>query len=239
MSTNTDDLGRLTFRCCVSTGGADDQVQDVAVRRAAAPSPRSASPGKARPTASATKRARVVAGATLVGAALALAACSTGSEHASQHSSAMTSGHGGMEHPADGGPVPAGMKRAADPAYPRGSTVVLTADHVDGMAGATATIVGAYDTYTYAVDYTPTDGADPVKDHRWVVQEEMKDAGAQRLPDGAEVTLLADHMPGMKGAKATVVSSTDETVYVVDYKAHGMTMTNHKWVTESEITPQP
>lgn len=86
----------------------------------------------------------------------------------------MTSGHGGMEHPADGGPVPAGMKRAADPAYPRGSTVVLTADHVDGMAGATATIVGAYDTYTYAVDYTPTDGADPVKDHRWVVQEEME-----------------------------------------------------------------
>ena len=41
----------------------------------------------------------------------------------------------------------------------------------------------------------------------------------------------------MAGVTATIASSTDETVYVVDYEADGMTMTNHKWVVESEIEP--
>ena len=44
-------------------------------------------------------------------------------------------------------------------------------------------------------------------------------------------------MKGMKGAKATIASSTDETVYMVDYESDGMTMTNHKWVVESELKP--
>lgn len=189
-------------------------------------------------------RTRGVAAAALVAAALALTACSSAANHGEQHSPATTSDtggmdHSGMDHPADGGPVPTGMRNAADPTYPAGSTVVLTADHMVGMDGATATIVGAYDTYTYAVTYTPTTGGDPVKDHRWVVQEELKDAGNERLPDGTEVILAADHMGGMDGAKATIASSTDETVYVVNYEAHGMTMTNHKWVTESEIKPAP
>ncbi len=142
-----------------------------------------------------------------------------------------------MDHPADGGPVPEGMTEAADPEYPVGSEVVLTADHMHGMDGATATIVGAYDTFTYAVSYTPTDGGDPVTDHKWVVQEEIENAGDERLADGTEVTLLADHMEGMKGATASIDFSTDETVYVVDYEADGMKMTNHKWVVASEIKP--
>ena len=96
--------------------------------------------------------------------------------------------------------------------------------------------LGAYDTYTYSVDYTP-EGGEPVTDHRWVVQEEIEDAGDEQLADGSEVTLLADHMEGMEGVTATIASSTDETVYVVDYEADGMTMTNHKWVVESEIEP--
>jgi hypothetical protein len=142
-----------------------------------------------------------------------------------------------MEHPMDGGPAPAGIEKAASPKYPVGTEVKLTASHMEGMDGAKATIVGAYDTYTYAVNFTPTTGGDPVKDHKWVVQEEIKDAGDQRLADGTEVTLLAEHMKGMKGAKATIASSTDQTVYMVDYEADGMKMTNHKWVVESEIQP--
>ena len=70
-----------------------------------------------------------------------------------------------------------------------------------------------------------------------MVQQEIQDAGDQRLADGTEVTLEAEHMEGMKGAKATIASSTDETVYMVDYEAGGMKMTNHKWVVESEIQP--
>lgn len=148
-------------------------------------------------------------------------------------------GHGGMDHPADGGPVPEGMVEVADPRFPVGSQVVLTADHMHGMEGATATVVGAYDTYTYSATYRPTTGGALVEDHRWVVQEEIVDAGRDRIPNGATVTLAADHMSGMDGAEATIVSSTAETVYVVDYAADGMTMTNHKWVTESEMRPLP
>lgn len=63
----------------------------------------------------------------------------------------------------------------------------------------------------------------------------MVEAKDPTYPAGTEVTLTADHMPGMKGAPATIDSSTDETVYVVDVEADGMTMTNRKWVVESEI----
>ncbi|KAB1653452.1 YdhK family protein [Pseudoclavibacter chungangensis] len=177
----------------------------------------------------------------LLGGALALTGCADTPEVPVGSSPAQDGhdghgGHGDMDHPMDGGPVPDGMVAATDPTYPVGTEVILTADHMAGMNGATATIVGAYDTYTYAVDYTGADG-EAVVDHKWVVQEEIENAGDERLPDGSQVVLLADHMDGMAGATATIVSSTDETVYVVDYEADGMTMTNHKWVVESEIRP--
>lgn len=44
-------------------------------------------------------------------------------------------------------------------------------------------------------------------------------------------------MGGMEGVTATIASSTEETVYVVDYEADDLTITNHKWVVESEIEP--
>lgn len=197
--------------------------------------------------------------ATLIAATLALSACTDNTENTSAASTPATStsepatgtaaatqnqdtrggqgGHDGMDHPSDGGPVPEGMTEATDPTYPVGTKVTLTADHMEGMNGAPATIVGAYDTYTYAINYTPTDGSDPVLDHKWVVQEELEGVGDDRLDDGADVTVTAEHMPGMRGTTATIASSTDETVYVVDYEADGMTMTNHKWVVESEIQP--
>ncbi|WP_132994238.1 YdhK family protein [Gordonia zhaorongruii] len=202
------------------------------------------------------KRFTAAIAAGVLGGALVLAGCASGDqeqvtpsksgshqEHGSQGRSggaASSSGgmdHSAMEHPMDGGPAPEGIETAAAPTYPVGTKVKLTADHMEGMNGATATIAGAYRTYTYAVNYTPTTGGDPVENHKWVVQEELKDAGGQRLSDGTEVTLLAEHMKGMKGATATIASSTDETVYMVDYEADGMKMTNHKWVVESEIQP--
>mgnify|MGYP002717126223 FL=1 len=186
--------------------------------------------------------------AGVLGGALVLTGCSTGgdqdqatpsstSQHEGHGSSGSSSDSGGMEHPMDGGPAPEGIETAASPTYPVGTEVTLTADHMEGMDGANATIAGAYDTYTYAVDFTPSAGGEPVKDHKWVVQQEIKDAGDERLADGTEVTLEAEHMEGMKGAKATIASSTEETVYMVDYESDGMTMTNHKWVVESELKP--
>lgn len=145
------------------------------------------------------------------------------------------------DHRMDGGDAPAGIQDAADPVYPVGSEVTVTADHMDGMQGAKGTVTGAYSTTAYSVSYTPTDGGAPVHDHRWVVHEELEnqgDLGPAPLADGTEVTLAADHMEGMRGAAATIDSSTQETVYMVDITtADGMTMTNHKWVTESELAP--
>ncbi|MBE1539007.1 MULTISPECIES: YdhK family protein [Micrococcus] len=183
--------------------------------------------------------------AGVLGGALVFTGCSTGGGQdqgtpstTSQHEGhGSSSDSGGMEHPMDGGPAPEGIETAASPTYPVGTEVTLTADHMEGMDGANATIAGAYDTYTYAVDFTPSAGGEPVKDHKWVVQQEIKDAGDERLTDGTEVTLEAEHMEGMKGAKATIASSTEETVYMVDYESDGMTMTNHKWVVESELKP--
>lgn len=186
--------------------------------------------------------------AGVLSGALLLTGCSTGGgqDQATPSATGQHQGHeggnsagsdAGMEHPMDGGPAPAGVEKATSPKYPVGTEVKLTADHMEGMDGAKATIVGAYDTYTYAVNFTPDTGGEPVKDHKWVVQEEIKDAGDQRLADGIEVTLEAEHMEGMQGAKATIASSTDQTVYMVDYETNGMTMTNHKWVVESEIQP--
>ena len=197
------------------------------------------------------KRLTMTLAAGVLGGALLLTGCSSGDQDPSKagphhggssstSSPASSDGgmdHSSMEHPMDGDPAPAGIEKAASPKYPVGTQVILTADHMMGMDGAKATIVGAYDTYTYAVNFTPTTGGEPVKDHKWVVQQEIKDAGSKQLADGTEVTLEAEHMKGMKGAKATIASSTDETVYMVDYEAGGMKMTNHKWVVESEIKP--
>ncbi|BBH20177.1 hypothetical protein Back11_15220 [Paenibacillus baekrokdamisoli] len=142
-----------------------------------------------------------------------------------------------MNHPISS-EVPLGLKEAKNPTYEVGSQAVIQAEHMPGMKGATATIVGTYDTTAYAVSYTPTTGGQPVKNHKWVILEEIENAGNQTLKPGTEVTLEADHMPGMKGASATIESAEHTTVYVVDYNptTGGETVKNHKWVIGSELS---
>lgn len=186
-----------------------------------------------------------MASAVLIGGLVLTGCGDSGEEEAAEPSGQATAaeghahdeGGGGHQHDADGGQPPEGIQEAVDPAYAMGETVRLAADHMPGMDGAEATISGAFDTTTYVVSYTPTDGGEPVTGHQWVVHEELKDPGEAPLPDGTEVVLTADHMPGMDGARASVDSSTDETVYMVDFEMDGMAMTNHKWVVESEIWP--
>jgi len=144
---------------------------------------------------------------------------------------------GEMDH-SGSGEVPAGLKVAENPKYKVGSQAIMKADHMEGMNGAEATIVGAYDTTVYAVTYTPATGGDPVKNHKWVIQEEIKDAGDKILEPGTKVTIQADHMEGMNGATGTIDSAEKTTVYMVDYTptTGGEKVTNHKWVTESELS---
>lgn len=193
-----------------------------------------------------TSKSLTTIAAVAAASALLLSGCaSSEGDEATQHSqhetpseTASSEDHSeNHEHAADGGQPPTGIEEASDPTYAVGDEVTLTADHMPGMKGAKATISGAFDSTTYSVSYTPTDGSDPVKDHKWVVHEELESPGKAPLKDGTKVTLNADHMPGMKGAEATIDSSTEDTVYMVDLDMDGMTMTNHKWVVEDEVQP--
>lgn len=129
------------------------------------------------------------------------------------------------------------IKKAKNPTYPVGSQVIVQANHMVGMNGAKGTIVGAYETNAYSVSYKPTTGGKEVKNHKWVIQEEIKKAAGKILQPGAKVTLDADHLPGMKGAIATIESGIHTTVYMVNYKptTGGNEVENHKWLIESEL----
>src|SRR5699024_12685422 len=80
--------------------------------------------------------------------------------------------------PSSSGEVSDDLAEAEDPEYPVDSQAVINADHMKGMDGAEATVTGAFDTTAYSVTYTPTTGGEPVEDHKWVIHEEIEDAGA-------------------------------------------------------------
>ncbi|WP_355327262.1 YdhK family protein [Paenibacillus jiagnxiensis] len=159
------------------------------------------------------------------------------SQQGETNQSGMNMDHSEMDH-SGSGEVPAGLKDAQGPKFPVGSQAVIHADHMPGMNGAEATIVGAYDTVAYTISYSPTTGGERVTDHKWIIHEEIENAQTKAYEQGAEVTITADHMQGMKGATATIESAEPTTVYMVDYVSttDGQKVTNHQWVTESELS---
>lgn len=173
-------------------------------------------------------------------ALLLLAACGNSSDNTGMETQEKTDAGAHEGHDmSSSGEVPESLKEAENPTYEVGSHAIIEADHMEGMKGAEATIKGAYNTTAYTVTYTPTTGGKEVKDHKWVILEEIEDPGEAPLEPGTEVTLLADHMKGMEGATATIDSAEETTVYMVDYvpTTGGEEVKNHKWVTESELSP--
>lgn len=170
----------------------------------------------------------------LLAAVFVLSACGNNEPQTQDNHDAKDTEH--MKHD-DSGKLPEGLQEADDPKFKPGSKVIIQADHMEGMKGAEATIVGAFDTYAYEVTYTPTNGGKHVDHHRWVIQEELKEANEHPLEPGIEATLEADHMEGMKGATAIVEKVENTTVYMVNYtsKATGEEVKNHKWLTEEEL----
>lgn len=201
---------------------------------------------------------KILMGIITFGAALTLSACTgenaedSNENQISQEQTNKMSGHDmgqdetsngteGMDHStmnhSANGEIPEGLQEAVNPTFPVGSKAIIQVDHMKGMKGAEATIVGAYDTTVYTVSYTPTNGGEPVTNHKWVIHEELEGAGEEPLEPGTEVTINADHMEGMQGAKATIDSAIETTVYMVNYTSTtGEKVTNHKWVTESELS---
>ncbi|MFC5647957.1 YdhK family protein [Paenibacillus solisilvae] len=179
-----------------------------------------------------------------VAAMIALSGCGKNSTNENPVNNSQNADHSEMNNSdmdhSSTGEVPKGLKEAMNPTYKVGSKAMIKADHMGGMNGATATIVGAYTTTAYAVSYTPTVGGERVTNHKWVIHEEIKDASEKPFEPGAEVVLQADHMKGMNGATATIDSAEQTTVYMVDYTptTGGEKVKNHKWVTESELSSE-
>jgi hypothetical protein len=67
-----------------------------------------------------------------------------------------------------------------------------------------------------------------VTNHKWVIHEEIKDASNKPYQPGAEVMLEADHMPGMKGAMATIDSAEPH------YGIHGRLHSDYWWPTSQK-----
>lgn len=148
-------------------------------------------------------------------------------------------GHMDMDH-SGSGELPDGLQEAENPTFEVGSQVNIEADHMSGMNGAEATVVGAYDTTVYAISYTPTNGGNPVSNHKWVIHEELENPGSEPFEAGDEVTVATDHMTGMDGSTATIDSAEQTTVYMIDFMPMdgGEPVTNHKWVTEDELSAE-
>ena len=200
------------------------------------------------------KRNKLMIGIVSMIAVLLLSACAneteentgTDTESNTEEKNDMESesdSHEGMDHSemnmSSTGEVPEGLEEAENPTYEVGSQAMIETDHMEGMKGAEATIVGAYDTTVYTVSYTPTTGGEEVTDHKWVIHEELENPDDAPLEEGTEVTMNADHMKGMDGAVAKIDSAEETTVYMVDFvpTTGGEEVTNHKWVTESELSP--
>src|SRR5699024_7469089 len=193
------------------------------------------------------KSKKIMLGTIVMIAALILAACGTTDNNETRpkendEDMEMDSGSEEdmeMEH-SDSGEVPDDMKEAANQPYDVERKAIIETDHMEGMKNAEATIVGAYDTTAYVISYTPTTGGDRVEDHKWVIQEEIKDVENETLDSGTEVTIEADHMKGMEGATAEIESSEKTTVYMIDYTptTGGEEVKNHKWVTDSELSAE-
>ena len=170
----------------------------------------------------------------ILGSLLILSACSNNDEKDKDTNDQKSESH--MKHN-DESKVPEGMKSTNEGEFKVGDKVTITAGHMPGMKGAEATVKGAYKTYAYVVSYKPTNGNEKVNNHKWVVNEEIKDAPKDGFNKGDTVKLEANHMSGMKGATANIDNVKKTTVYVVDYKSkdNGKIIKNHKWMTGNEL----
>ncbi|MFJ6412098.1 YdhK family protein [Terribacillus sp. AE2B 122] len=185
---------------------------------------------------------KIILSILLVILVLGLAACSNGENNDTSSSNESDSNtemdHSSMNH-SSSGDLPEGLQEKVNPKYPKGSKVIIEADHMEGMKGAEATISGAFDTTAYVISYTPTTGGEKVTNHKWVIQEEIEGVETNPIEPGTEVTLNADHMEGMDGAKATIESAKKTTVYMVDFSptTGGEEVKNHKWLIDDELSP--
>lgn len=65
------------------------------------------------------------------------------------------------------------IENPSEESYKPGDQVVLNAEHMKGMDGATATIDTAEQTTVYMVDYTDEETGEQITNHMWVTEDEL------------------------------------------------------------------
>ncbi len=65
------------------------------------------------------------------------------------------------------------IENPSEESYKPGDQVVLNAEHMKGMDGATATIDTANQTTVYMVDYTDEETGEQITNHMWVTEDEL------------------------------------------------------------------
>ena len=65
------------------------------------------------------------------------------------------------------------IENPSEESYKPGDQVVLNAEHMKGMDGATATIDTAEQTTVYMVDYTDKETGEKITNHMWVTEDEL------------------------------------------------------------------
>jgi len=65
------------------------------------------------------------------------------------------------------------IENPSEESYKPGDEVVLNAEHMSGMDGATATIDTAEQTTVYMVDYTDEETGEQITNHMWVTEDEL------------------------------------------------------------------
>ncbi|NCU16438.1 YdhK family protein [Pallidibacillus pasinlerensis] len=65
------------------------------------------------------------------------------------------------------------IENPSEESYKPGDQVVLNAEHMKGMDGATATIDTANQTTVYMVDYTDKETGEKITNHMWVTEDEL------------------------------------------------------------------
>jgi hypothetical protein len=181
-------------------------------------------------------------GAITLTAFLMLAACKDESgadlthEESTQEETGESTEHAQMNS-SKTGDLPENLREAEDPKFPVGSNVLIGAEYTNGTEAVEGTVIGAYETAAYTVSYESSNDGENVENYKWVIHEEIEEAGADLFARGEKVVLNASHMPGMHGADAYIESVEATTVYMVDYvSANGEKVKNHKWIIEEELS---
>ena len=68
------------------------------------------------------------------------------------------------------------LENDQDEPYQAGDEVVLEAEHMAGMKGATATVDLAEATNMYMVTYTDTESGETIENHKWMSEDELSPA---------------------------------------------------------------